>query len=127
MATPLTKKLGMKPGHRVLTVKAPSNYRTLLGELPAGAALTQRVTGQFDMIHLFAESRAGLGHELKRLRPFMKRDGMIWVSWKKDGATEVTENMVRDLALSIGLVDVKICAVDDEWSGLKLMYRREDR
>ena len=132
--TPLAKKLGIKDGFLIVTVNEPSDYRSLLGPLPYGAAIADAAehdpTGPIDLVHLFTNSRDELFRELPRWMRSIRPDGMIWVSWYKKAAklpTDITEDTVRDAALPIGLVDVKVCAVDEKWSGLKLVIRKENR
>jgi Protein of unknown function (DUF3052) len=126
--TPLFKKLGLKEGMQVKLIHAPANYWALMGDL----AYKPIIEGAppYDIVHLFTNSV----QELKELLPDMmqqiKKNGIIWVSWYKLSAkktTELTENVVRELALASGLVDVKVCAFDDDWSALKLVYRLKDR
>lgn len=126
--TPLYKKLGIKEGFAVKLIGAPGHYAELIGEMGRKIVYSDGVG--VDMIHLFTNS----ANELERLLPVIKetirKDGMIWVSWYKKSSgksTEVTEAMVRDTALAVGLVDVKVCAVDEDWSGLKLVFRLKDR
>ncbi len=128
--TPLAKKLGIKAGSRVFADAAPENYRTLLEPLPEDVAFVGRPSQQADVFHLFVTDAKKLGtkldHYLKKMRP----DAVIWVSWPKKAAkveTDITEDVIRDIALPKGLVDIKVCAVDETWSGLKLMLRRENR
>jgi hypothetical protein len=128
--TPLPKKLGLKPGHRVALVNAPAGYRKILGEVPEGVRFENRIEKDHHIIHFFTTSRRELEKELPRLGKKIVQDGMIWVSWPKKASgmiTDVTEDIVRDTALALGLVDVKVCAVDDTWSGLKLVIRVENR
>ena len=133
-STPLAKKLGIKDGFLIVTVNEPFDYRELLGPLPNGAAITdaegQDPKGQIDLVHLFTNSRDELFRELPKWMRWIRSNGVIWVSWYKRAAklpTEITEDTVRDAALPLGLVDVKVCAVDERWSGLKLVIRRENR
>ena len=121
---PLVAKLGIKPGARVLIVGAPRGYRTTLGPLPAGVRLARGRTGPLDFIHVFARSAATLARSLPALKEALAQDGMLWVSWPKKTsgvATDVDENLVRHSGLALGLVDVKICAVDEVWSALKFV------
>lgn len=114
--TPLPKKLGIKDDSRVLAIGAPQGY--------AFANVTQ---GPADIVHLFVTSLAALDKQLPKARKAMTTDGAIWVSWYKKAAkipTDVTEDLIRNLALKTDLVDVKVCAVDDQWSGLKLVIRK---
>jgi hypothetical protein len=128
--TPLVTKLGIRGGARVLLVGAPKDYRRLVSPLPAGVRFLSRVSPDTDVIHVFATARAELQRRLRDLLPTLKQDGMIWVSWPKKAAkvpTDITEDTIREVALPLGLVDVKVCAVDDTWSGLKLVIRKELR
>ena len=129
--TPLAKKLGVKPGHRVLARRPPVAWDELVPDLPEGVKLSARKgRGPYDLVHLFTKKRSELAAELPDLIERIERDGMIWVSWPKKAsgvATDVTEDTVRELALPLGLVDVKVCAVDETWSGLKLVIRKELR
>ena len=128
--TPLIKKLGIKPGANVVVVNEPANYRKLLGKLPQGAHLTNRLIADLDFVHFFTTRRSELQKQLKLLRTKLSDSGTLWVSWPKKSAgvpTDVTEDIIRDVALPLGLVDTKVCAVDEIWSGLKLMIRRENR
>jgi hypothetical protein len=127
---PLAAKLGIKPGWRVLVRSPPDGYRELLEGLPADVALGADLAGEVEMIHLFTRGRDELAAALPVLLPRIRQEGTIWVSWPKRSSgvpTDVTENAVRELALPLGLVDVKVCAVDDTWSGLKLVIRKEKR
>ena len=128
--TPLAKKLGFKNGFSIAAVNAPDNYGQLLGPLDASISIGHHVEPDVDMIHLFTNSRDELALELSKFKVQIKPHGTIWVSWYKKAAklpTEITEDVIRDVALPLGLVDVKVCAVDDKWSGLKLVIRRENR
>jgi hypothetical protein len=125
--TPLSTKLGIKPGHTIHTVGAPSGYRTLLAPLPDGVTFTPRLSDAVDVVHLFVTTASTLASLMPRIRKQMRADAMVWVSWPKKAAkvrTDVTEDVVRAVALPTGLVDVKVCAVDDVWSGLKLVVRK---
>ena len=125
--TPLAKKLGIAAGCRVCTENAPSNYRQLLGELPTGAVISNRFRRNIDICHLFTDSKSRLFKRLPALRNKISDSGMIWVSWPKKSSgvpSDISENDIRAAALPLGLVDVKVCAVDDTWSGLKLVIRK---
>jgi len=129
-STPLAKKLGIKDGSHLVTVNAPGYFAELLRPLPAGVTTSSDVTREADIIHLFTNSRDELFRRLFELRGLIKLNGCIWVSWYKKAAklaTEITEDTVREAAFPLGLVDVKVCAVDEKWSGLKLVIRRENR
>ncbi len=128
--TPLAKKLGIKEGSRVCAKDAPENYTALLEPLPPGVAFDNTVTSGTDIVHLFCSNKAVLQKELHGLRQRIKPDGIVWVSWPKKAVkvpTDVSEDSIRELALPIGFVDVKVCAVDETWSGLKLVIRKELR
>lgn len=129
--TPLAKKLGLKPGSIVLTIGAPGDYRDWLAPVPKDVTFVAKPpkTGS-DVVHLFVTSLADLKRDLPKARAAMKLDGAIWVSWYKKAAkipTDVTEDDVRRFALAGDLVDVKVCAVTDIWSGLKLVVRKHLR
>lgn len=126
--TPLVKKLGIKEGFKILVVNRPDHYFDLFDNLPEVKDGSEDET--VDFIHFFTKEREELEEQLSVLKERVKRDGMIWVSWPKRASkipTTVDENLVRSAALQIGLVDVKVCAVDEIWSGLKLVYRVKDR
>jgi hypothetical protein len=128
--TPLVQKLGIKSGDTVQTLNAPENYRTLLGDPYDIKIIADKPVGKPNVIHLFTNSRDELFTKLADLRNVITQDGAIWVSWYKKAAklpTEITEDTVREAALPIGLVDIKVCAVDEQWSGLKLVIRKENR
>lgn len=129
--TPLAKKLGIKESTKVLAIDAPENYRELLDPLPAEVTIiTDKPEKEIDILHLFTNTRDGLFRGLSDARGMIKQNGTIWVSWYKKAAklpTEITEDTVREAAFPLGLVDVKVCAVDEKWSGLKLVIRRENR
>lgn len=128
--TPLVRKLGFKPRMRVHYVAAPEGFVALVGELPAGVRVLARASAGLDLVVLFARSRAEFERRLGPLHDKLLQDGMIWVAWPKRAsklATDMTEDVVRDVALPRGLVDVKVCAIDETWSGLKLVIRRELR
>jgi len=127
--TPLAQKLGIKEGFVIGLVNPPENIAELLLPLPDGVMLSS-VSAGADMIHFFTNDLEELSQGLSEYRNLIKQDGAIWVSWYKKAAklpTEITEDTVRDVALPLGLVDIKVCAVDDRWSGLKLVIRRENR
>jgi len=128
--TPLAKKLGIKDGFYVLTVNEPDNYSDLVAPLPATATLSSGIRAEVDMIHLFTNGRDELFAKLAECMILIKKDGSIWVSWYKKAAklpTEITEDTIREAAFPLGLVDIKVCAVDEKWSGLKLVIRKENR
>jgi len=126
----LVDKLGIKHGASVLILEAPSGYAKTLGRLPKGVAVAKAPKPGLDFIHLFTTKRADLERRFGALQAALAPAGMLWVSWPKKASgvsTDVTEDVVRDVALAGGLVDVKVCAVDDTWSGLKLVRRLKNR
>jgi len=128
--TPLEKKLGLKDGQRVCWLNRPATLDALASSRAFLRVEDRLDTGPFDVIHLFTDSRTWLEQTLPRALAALDGDGMIWVSWPKKASkvpTDVTEDMIRALALSTTLVDVKVCAVDNIWSGLKLVIRKEHR
>ena len=128
--TPLAKKLGLKPGLRVCALHAPRDYRDIVTPWPEGVQLVAKASAQTGLVHLFVTERAVLAREVQRLRALLAPDAVLWVSWLKKAskvATDITEDSIRELALPLGWVDVKVCAVDAVWSGLKLVVRKELR
>ena len=128
--TPLVKKLGIKPGHRVIVVQAPVPYTDLVADFPSSAEIVTARVRSADIAHLFATRYADLEKRVKMLRPKIFPDGMLWVSWPKKASgvvTDITEDIVRKVAFANRLVDVKVCAVDEVWSGLKLVVPKKDR
>ena len=128
--TPLPRKLGIAANMRLHARSAPPHYPSLVGPPPPGARWFTRLVDELHLLHLFVTRRRVLERELPGLVDRIRRDGMIWVSWPKRAsgqATDVTEDTVRGVALPLGLVDVKVCAVDETWSALKLVIRRELR
>lgn len=129
--TPLVKKLGVKPDDAMVVLNAPKDYAKLVAPLPIGAAIAAKSPeGGAPFVHLFVTSIAELEKQLPLARKAMTQDGMLWVSWYKKTAkipTDVTEDVIRKLTLKGDLVDVKVCAVSDVWSGLKLVVRKHLR
>jgi hypothetical protein len=128
--TPLAKKLGIKEGTRLLLVDAPDQYLALLEPLPAGVQLDAQLSGATDIVQIFSTRRMELEQLLLDYRHKLKPNGAIWVSWPKKSArvpTDISEDIIRDIALPIGYVDIKVCAVNEIWSGLKLVIRKELR
>ncbi len=128
--TPLAKKLGIKPGSEVVALGAPNDYQALLDPIPEGAAVVAELPTSATFIHFFHTERAVLEAELPRLKAALIPNGILWISWPKKAAkvpTDLDGNVVRQLGLEAGLVDVKVCAVDETWSGLKFVYRLKDR
>jgi hypothetical protein len=118
--TPLIQKIGIKPGHRIILRNHPASFVKDLGQLPEGTETLDRLTGKL----------AGLTKDFPRLSAALVPDGMVWISWPKKAsgrATDLTENIVREVGLECGLVDVKVCAIDETWSGLKFVIRVKDR
>lgn len=127
--TPLVKKIGIKAGHRLLLVNAPRDFSSTLGDLPDGVTTCAKPK-PFDVAIAFVTSAGAFGAQIRELHPFMAQDGMIWAAWPKKASgvpTDLSEDKVRDLGLAAGLVDVKVCAIDDTWSGLKFVIRVADR
>ena len=128
--TPLARKLGLKENMVVTTLAAPKGYQKLLAPLPPGVRFVELLKAGCEFVHLFVTQRKELIRLLAFSRKNMKPDAVIWVSWPKKSsniASEVTEETIREAALPLGLVDIKVCAVDETWSGLKLVIRRELR
>lgn len=128
--TPLAKKLGIREQSSVLVIGAPAEYRELLAPLPTGVKFVARLSTDVDVVHLFTTKRVDLARQLERLRTAMRSDATVWVSWPKKAAkvpTDVTEDVIREVALPLEFVDVKVCAVDGCWSGLKLVIRKASR
>jgi hypothetical protein len=129
--TPLPQKLGIKPGHRVLLLNAPDGFENgALGALPDGARVARRLRGPADVIVSFHTERAELARRMPGLRAAMQPAAGLWIAWPKRAskvATDVTEDVVRELALANALVDNKVAALDERWSGLRLVIRLRDR
>jgi hypothetical protein len=128
--TPLVKKLGIKEGSRVALVNAPENFETELGELPANVKFMKSNTKSLDLILFFVLFERVLARDFAKLAARLTSKGMIWIAWPKKSSgvtTELTFEHVQRIGLDAGLVDVKICAIDDTWSGLKFVYRLKDR
>ena len=128
--TPLIKKLGIKAGIKICLVNAPADYLDIIEPLPEGVEVSERVTKSTDLVHIFTSKKVELSKELHAYRTKIKPTGVVWVSWPKKSSkvpTDVTEDTVRELALPLGFVDIKVCAVTEVWSGLKLVVRKELR
>jgi|SRR4051812_13601936 hypothetical protein len=128
--TPLVQKLGIRPGDSIAWLNVPDEFEKELGPLPKGTKLVRSSAQAVNFVHFFTTERDELYKELPRLRKKIAQNGMIWVSWPKKASkvqTDVTEDIVRNIALKNGLVDVKVCAVNDIWSGLKLVIPLKDR
>jgi hypothetical protein len=130
--TPLPQKLGIKDGHRVALVGAPAGFAGTLGRLPTGATTQTGLAGKsvLDVVVVFVTERAKLVEQLAATRPRMAQAGGLWIAWPKKSsgvATDITEDVIREVALPTGLVDNKVCAIDDTWSGLRLVIRVANR
>ena len=130
--TPLPQKLGIREGHLVAVIGAPQGFATTLGALPAGARVQSSLAGKtpFDLIVAFISRRVELAPRMTAARSRMAQAGGVWIAWPKKAsgvATDMTEDVVREIALPTGLVDNKVCAIDATWSGLRLVIRRELR
>lgn len=129
-STPLAKKLGIKEGSRVGLVNAPKNFESELGKLPDRAEFLKRLTNSIDIILFFVLTERALAKDFARLAQKLVTNGMIWIAWPKKSSgvpTDLSFERVQRIGLDAGLVDVKICAVDETWSGLKFVYRLKDR
>ena len=128
--TPLIKKLGIKEGSRVALVNAPKDFQSELKDLPDGVQFLKPATKSLDIILFFVLSERALAKDFSKLVARLTANGMIWIAWPKKGsgvATDLSFERVQRIGLDAGLVDVKICAVDETWSGLKFVYRLKDR
>ena len=127
--TPLPTKLGIKEGHKVVLVGAPTGFD--LGTLPTAATLTKRATGkEYDVLVVFVKKRDDLVKQIASLRPRMTQAGGLWIAWPKQSSgvpTDIREDTIREISLPTGLVDNKVCAIDETWSGLRLVIRKEHR
>jgi hypothetical protein len=130
MSGGLKQEIRYQAGRQDCRAQCTPGYKDLLAPLPLNVSFVKRVTEQGDVVHLFIDTRAALAAQLARNLPRIRPDAAIWVSWPKKSSgvvTDVTEDVIRAVALPMGLVDVKVCAVDDTWSGLKLVIRKENR
>jgi hypothetical protein len=128
--TPLAKKLGIKNGLHISLINAPEHYLRLFTDLPADLYFEDREDIKIDLIHFFTKSREEYGALLPGLKDRIKPNGMIWISWPKKASgvpADITEDIIRNFAIQTGLVDVKVCAVDETWSGLKLVIPVKNR
>jgi hypothetical protein len=126
----LSEKLGVKPGARLVVLGGPRSYSALLGSLPSGATVSSHLSSNAPFIHRFARRQSELRSDFGRLARALADDGMLWFSWPKQSSgaeTDLDENVVREIGLAEGLVDVKVCAVDELWSGLKFVRRMANR
>ncbi|HEY5955174.1 MAG TPA: hypothetical protein VIV60_01425 [Polyangiaceae bacterium] len=128
--TPLAKKLGIKPGSLFCALKAPSDFEDNLAELPEGVSITTRLGAHADVVVYFTASRSELERRFAALAKAIAPAGSLWIGWPKKSsgvASDLDENIIRTIGLGGGLVDVKVCAIDDTWSGLKFVVRVADR
>ena len=129
--TPLSKKLGIKPGTKLVVAgDVPDEYRSWLGTLPEGATISSKGKPPLDAVHVFVTKRAELVRHLEHLRKALVPDGYVWISWPKRASkvpTNITEDVIREVCLPMGFVDIKVCAVSEVWSGLKLVIRVSER
>jgi hypothetical protein len=128
--TPLFKKLGMKPGIVVHVVNAPSEYFHWISPVPQNMTFQKKLSGEIGFIHLFSFEKRDFEQRFLSLKKYLRKDGMLWVSWPKKSSkivSDLDENIVREFGLQNGLVDVKVCAVNEVWSGLKFVFRLKDR
>ena len=129
--TPLVRKLGLKPDTKLVVVgEVPAEYRSWLGPLPPGTTIAGNGKPPLDAVHVFVTKRGELVKHLAHLRKALTLDGYVWISWPKRASklsTNVTEDVIREVALPLGFVDIKVCAVSSVWSGLKLVIRVAER
>jgi hypothetical protein len=128
--TPLSKKLGFRPPITVVALNAPREYRSWLGDLPAGVRIVSSAGKSLEAVHLFVSKRAVLERKLAAFRHQLEQTGCVWVSWPKKASkveTDISEDVIREVALPLGFVDIKVCAVSEVWSGLKLVIRKNER
>ena len=126
----LHEKLGIKPGFNMIILNPPPGYDSALGELPSNIRIAKSLRGPLDFIHLFTRRRDELEREFPRLKSELAESGMLWISWPKGSSkveTDLNEGVVREIGLRHRLVDIKVCAIDEIWSGLKFVYRLSDR
>ena len=128
--TPLARKLGLKAPLKLLCINAPKEYESWLGELPDGVILVRKAGKPVEAAHVFTTESKFLNATLSKLRNELRQDGFVWVSWPKKSSkvpTDITEDTIREIALPLGFVDIKVCAVSEVWSGLKLVIRKTER
>ena len=127
---PLATKLGIKTGTEMYLAGAPDDYLTLIEPLPDGAELSSKLSKKTNLVHLFTSRKIELARALQSYRAKLDPDAVVWISWPKKSSkvpTDLTEDTVREVALPLGFVDIKVCAVTEVWSGLKLVVRKELR
>ncbi|HEU4416378.1 MAG TPA: DUF3052 domain-containing protein [Candidatus Angelobacter sp.] len=128
--TPLIQKIGIKPGYKVVLRNHPASFVKDLGKLPQGAEKSERLSRNANVVVYFTDRRADLEKDFEGLASSLASDGMLWIGWPKKASgrpTDLTEDVVRNIGLERGLVDVKVCAIDETWSGLKFVIRLKDR
>jgi hypothetical protein len=128
--TKLIDKLGIKRGFSILILNSPENYFSLIGELPMDVRVNKKFIKEMDFIHFFTKERKQLEEYFPVLKNHISEKGILWISWPKISSkvkTDINENIIRETGLREGLVDVKVCSVDEVWSGLKFVYRLKDR
>jgi hypothetical protein len=128
--TPLIKKIGIKPGDRVILRNHPPTFLKDLGKTPEGVTQSDRLSGQAAVIIYFTSRLAELKRDFSLLSKTLVPDGMLWIAWPKKASgqpTDLNENIIREVGLDAGFVDIKVCAIDDVWSGLKFVIRLKDR
>jgi hypothetical protein len=128
--TPLPKKLGIKGSHRIAFINAPGNFTKELGELPGGVEIVEQRRAPLDLIVCFVKSEKELGAQFEKLAAKLTPAGMLWISWPKKASgvpTDLTESVVQRIGLAAGLVDTKVCAINEVWSGLRFVKRLKDR
>ena len=129
-STPLINKLGIKENTKMFIMGEPENFRKELGPLPSGTIVARKLGEKVDYVHLFTTKRSELEDFFRNIKRYIYKEGQVWISWPKQSAkkdTDLNENIVRDIGLKNGMVDVKVAAIDDIWSGLKFVYRLKDR
>lgn len=128
--TPLQNKLGIKPGFKILISGEPEEYWDWIGPLTNDITIRKSAKGELDFIHIFVSVNKTFEKEFRHVKPYLKKTGMIWISWPKKSSkvpTDLNENGIRAFGLTLGMVDVKVCAVNETWSGLKFVFRVQDR
>lgn len=129
--TPLAKKLGIKEGYSILIINRPPHYFKLFSDLPKNLDILKGAKeGEVDFIHLFVKTKEELEDRIIHVKPLIKKEGIIWVSWPKKSSeliSDLKRDYIREFILGIGLIDVKVCSIDQDWSALKFVYRLQDR
>ncbi len=128
--TPLVQKLGIKEGMQLVLINAPPEFLTTLGKLPLSVSILTTIHKEAEYIHFFTTSRAELEESFFRYKSQLEHEGVFWISWPKGSSglqTDLNENVIRKVGLENGLVDIKVCSINDIWSGLKFVYRIKDR